>query len=123
MNQDSHPKFNFGAAIELAKEGKLVTREGWNGKNMFIFIRPADELDVDMIVNKVKSLPQSVKDYFNRDTYYIDDNGTDKEVDKKEILVKFTAYLCMKAVDGTIVNGWLASQTDMLAEDWQVFIV
>jgi hypothetical protein len=24
----------------------------------------------------------------------------------------------MKAADGSIVNGWLASQTDILAEDW-----
>lgn len=24
-----------------------------------------------------------------------------------------------KAADGTLVTGWLASQTDMLAEDWQ----
>ena len=27
----------------------------------------------------------------------------------------------MKAADGTIVNGWLASQTDMLSEDWMLF--
>ena len=30
----------------------------------------------------------------------------------------FTQYICMKAADGSIVNGWLASQTDMLADDW-----
>lgn len=29
-------------------------------------------------------------------------------------------YICMKAADGNIVSGWLASQTDMLAEDWVV---
>ena len=34
--------------------------------------------------------------------------------------VKFTAYLCLKAADGTIVNGWLASQSDMLSNDWIV---
>lgn len=26
----------------------------------------------------------------------------------------------MKAADGTYVVGWLASQTDMLAEDWEI---
>ena len=26
----------------------------------------------------------------------------------------------MKAFDGSIVMGWLASQTDMLSEDWQI---
>ncbi|WP_262482542.1 DUF2829 domain-containing protein [Bacteroides neonati] len=40
---------------------------------------------------------------------------------KKDDVVKFTAYLCMKAADGTIVNGWLASQSDMLANDWMIF--
>ena len=55
---------NFGEAIEAVKEGKLISREGWNGKGMFVFMRPSDELSVDMIVNKVKSLPDSVKKFF-----------------------------------------------------------
>jgi hypothetical protein len=54
-------------------------------------------------------LPQSAKDYFAK-----------FECEQVDTVVNFTAYLCMKAADGTIVNGWLASQTDMLAEDWQV---
>ena len=95
---------NFGQAIEAVKAGSLVSRSGWNGKGMFIFQRPADSLSVDFIVEKVKSLPQSVKDYFKKSEPKTD--------------VVFTAYLCMKAADGSIVNGWLASQTDMLAEDW-----
>ena len=32
------------------------------------------------------------------------------------------SHIDMKAADGTIVVGWLASQTDMLAEDWHVVI-
>ena len=39
--------------------------------------------------------------------------------DENEV-VKFTSYICMKAFDGSIVNGWLASQTDILSEDWNV---
>lgn len=35
-------------------------------------------------------------------------------------MIKFDAYLCMKAADNTIVNGWLASQSDMLADDWVI---
>lgn len=109
---------DFGWAICALKAGKLVTRAGWNGKGMFLFIRPADELSVDMIVNKVKSLPDSVKKYFNDTTSY-GLPGLPANLD--EAKVKFTAYICMKAADGTIVNGWLASQTDMLSEDWQLF--
>lgn len=105
----------FGEAIEELKKGNLVTRQGWNGKGMFIFQRPADELKLDFVVSTVKSLPQKVKDYYaNTFSGYAPFAG-------QEPTVEFTAYLCMKAADGSIVNGWLASQTDMLAEDWQEF--
>jgi hypothetical protein len=57
---------NFGEAIEALKEGKRVARQGWNGKGMFIFERPADELEVGFIIDKVKSLPKSVKDFFKK---------------------------------------------------------
>ena len=110
---------NFGEALELVKSGELVSREGWNGKGMFIFMRPADEIDIDVVVDKVKSLPQNVKDYFEQDL--LDDSGL-RLPSGNNGNVNFTAYLCMKAADGSIVNGWLASQTDMLADDWDVFI-
>lgn len=100
----------FGQALESLKRGHLVTRKGWNGKGMFIFIRPEDSLPTNMIVNQVKSLPESFKKW-------VSDNHGDSDTDK----IKFTAYLCMKAADGTVVNGWLASQTDMLANDWMIF--
>lgn len=106
---------NFGAAIEAAKEGKLIARKGWNGKGMFVFQRPEDELPLKMVVQQVKSLPQSVKDFFKGNC--VDGQGHSFSIEEGKP-VKFTAYLCMKAADNTIVNGWLASQTDMLAEDW-----
>lgn len=99
----------FGQALESLKRGHLVTRKGWNGKGMFIFMRPEDSLPTNMIVNQVKSLPESFKKW-------VADNHGDSVTDK----IKFTAYLCMKAADGTVVNGWLASQTDMLANDWMI---
>lgn len=107
---------NFGQAIEALKQGKRVARQGWNGKGMFIFQRPADELTVDFIVNKVKSLPQSVKDFFSdKVSTHLFDSTLDAGHDT---VVKFGSYLCMYAADGSIVNGWLASQTDMLSNDW-----
>lgn len=107
---------NFGDAIEALKQGKRVAREGWNGKGMFIFERPSDELEVGFIIDKVKSLPQSVKDYFAGNV----NTGATEET-RQHLMngkVKFGSYLCMYAADGSIVNGWLASQTDMLSEDW-----
>lgn len=105
---------NFGQALEALKQGKRVAREGWNGKGMFIFERPADELERGFIISKVKSIPQSVKDFLQKEDEKLD--GSEQGLTK----VKFGAYLCMYAADKSIVNGWLASQTDLLAEDWQV---
>lgn len=108
----------FGQALESLKRGQLVTRKGWNGKGMFIFMRPADELHVGFVAKDIKSLPQKVKDYYYQDC--VDENGKPIQLEKDDT-VKFTAYICMKAADGSIVNGWLASQTDMLANDWMIF--
>lgn len=107
----------FGQAVELTNQGKLAARKGWNGKGMFIFQRPEDTLTADFIINKVKSLPQALKDFYQK---AIEQDGNTKA---EEVNIKFTAYLCMKAADGSIVNGWLASQTDMLAEDWEEFTI
>jgi hypothetical protein len=103
---------NFGEAIEAVKNGKLVTRSGWNGKGMFIFQRPADDLPITIVLG-AKSLPKRVKDYYERKHQPI--------VPENIPQITFTAYLCMKAANDTVVNGWLASQTDMLAEDWHEF--
>lgn len=92
---------NYGQAIEALKIGKRVSRKGWNGKGMFIFQRPSDVLSKEFIP-KVKSLPDTVKQFLveeNRD-------------------IEFLAYLCMWSATGEVVNGWLASQTDMLSNDW-----
>ena len=103
----------YGEALEAVKNGKLIARSGWNGKGMFVFMRPADELTVEFLVEKVKSLPQSLKAwYFKRSQH--------REVSMSIDSVKFSAYLCMKAADNSIVNGWLASQTDMLSSDWEI---
>ena len=92
---------SFGAALKVVKSGGCITRQGWNNKGMFVFQRPSDTLVSDFIP-KVKSLPESVKSFLvkqNRD-------------------VEFLAYLCMYSTDGKIINGWLASQADMLSNDW-----
>ena len=91
----------FGQALEAIKQGKLVAREGWNGKNMFLFGRDGATVVLDM----VKTLPATVKKYYE-----------DKEIYE----AYFTPYICMKTADDSIVNGWLASQTDMAATDWVI---
>ncbi len=94
---------SYGEALEALKDGKKVSRQGWNGKGMFVFQRPGDTLPKD-IIPKVKSLPKSVKEYL-----------VDQDRD-----IQFLPYLCMWSADKKVVNGWLASQTDMLSNDWCV---
>ncbi len=83
----------FGQAIELMKQGKKLTRKGWNGKGMFLLL----------ITGKTVSA-------VIWDAYGGKDNG-------ESIPVLDSIY--MKTADDNLVT-WLASQTDMLAEDWQV---
>lgn len=100
---------NFGEAVELLKQGKLVTRSGWNGKGMFLFMRPGDKLPMK-VVHSAVSIPKAVKQYYSK---VMGDQGE----------VAVTPYICMKAADDSIVNGWLASQTDIVSEDWEEFKV
>ena len=98
---------DFGTAIELLKQGKMVRRAGWNGKGMFLFIRPEFVCSLEEFKG-FQSVPVVVKDLIKSDLTLHN---------KSE--VKFTSYICMGAADKTIVNGWLASQTDMLSTDWE----
>lgn len=85
---------NFGQAIEALKDGQKVCREGWNGKGMFLVFVPATPN-----VNTVEGTP-----YFNAGV-------TDTTIN---------AHIDMYTAQGDMQPGWLASQTDMLADDWQV---
>ena len=84
---------SFGQAIEALKEGKRVAREGWNGKGMFLYYVPANAYPATTEVGK------SIADA----------NGN----------VEYGAYIAMKTAQGNVVP-WLASQTDMLSEDWVI---
>lgn len=91
---------NFGQAIEALKSGKKVARDGWNGKGMFIYLVGGSIVPFEKLRNEAAN-------HLNHENVPFDD-------------VCINAHIDMKAADGTIVVGWLASQTDMLAEDWQI---
>lgn len=82
---------NFGQALAALKAGKKVARVGWNGKNMFLFLVPGSKF----LVNRPPLLG-------------IYPEGTE---------VSYHAHIDMRTACGMVVP-WLASQTDMLAEDW-----
>ena len=73
---------------------------------------------VNLEVSTVEDLTDKVLRQKERDAATLMFNPEIENGLDGESKVKFTSYLCMKAADGSIVNGWLASQTDMLAKDW-----
>jgi hypothetical protein len=89
----------FGQAIEAMKQGKRVARKGWNGKGMWLCVPLCDG---------PKEIPASAI-WGKPNAEYAENNGG---------VATVMPYVTMKAADGNIVMGWLASQTDMLSEDW-----
>ena len=81
---------DFGKAIQLLKEGKRVQRQGWNGKNQYI------------------ELATCIR-YKNTNNEII--NAEHDAIGNKAIAFVGTSGVQL---------GWLASQADMLAEDWKL---
>lgn len=93
---------DFGAAIKALKNGQKVSRSGWNGKGMYLWLKPSTIVKSEWCKDELlKSIADS--------------NGG-------EILALGT--ICMYTHDSTgrkaILTGWLASQSDMLSEDWYI---
>lgn len=82
---------SIGVAIAAMREGKKVARRGWNGKDMFLFLVPGSKFKVNR--------PPLLGIY---------PEGTE---------VLYHPHVDMKTAAGDIVP-WLASQTDLLADDW-----
>jgi len=86
----------FGLAIEAMKHGKKVARAGWNGKGMYVVYRTG--------------YPEGIP---------ANKNTADAIGIPEGTLFKVQPYLQMKCVDGSF-QMWLASQSDILAEDWYI---
>ena len=84
---------DFGHTLKALKQGKRVSREGWNGKGMFLFL-------VLGSVFKVSREP----------LLGVFPEGTE---------IQYHAHIDMKTAQGDIVP-WTCSQTDMLADDWSI---
>ena len=85
------PGMNFGLAIEAAKIGKKIARAGWNGKNQYV------ELGHDFSYIAPGGIPV-------RPVQHLDIGSQ---------------ALVFVGTRGRQV-GWLASQADMLADDWMI---
>ena len=91
-NSGETNNMTFGQAIKALKNGKSVARKGWNGKGMFLYLIKGGEI--------ASALKYGFGEYENEPT--------------------ITDSIAMKTAQNTIVVGWLASQTDMLAKDWEI---
>lgn len=93
---------NFGQAIEALKEGKLISRSGWNGKGMFVLKQIPATIGLD-IIPKMQSLPQAAKDnLINRNQE-----------------ISYTNQMLIVNSDGR-ADSWVPSSSDCFAEDWEV---
>jgi hypothetical protein len=88
----------FGGAIEALKAGQRVARKGWNGKGMYLWLLPAAIVKAEWCREEhLKAVAQA--------------NGGEIEA---------LGSIRMMTADKKVLTGWLASQTDMLAEDWEI---
>lgn len=105
--EDILPKtkyMDFGQAVRVVKNGVRVCRAGWNGKGMFLFL-----------VNG-ETVTEAINDcYGDPNRYDISHTG----YEKGEPSMPVVDAIYMKTADNKLVP-WLASQTDVLAEDWQI---
>ena len=90
LKEEKKEKFGFGVAIELLKQGKKVQREGWNGKNQYIELAT----NISYITTKRETINAEHEAIGNNAIAFIGTSG--------------------------VQLGWLASQADMLAEDWKI---
>jgi hypothetical protein len=86
---------DFGQALNNLKCGERVARSGWNGKGMFLYHVPA------------ASYPAQRNERGTMIGVFPDD------------MVPYRAYIAMKTAQNDVVP-WVASQSDILADDWFV---
>lgn len=87
---------NFGEALDHLLVGNRVAREGWNGKGMWLVLVPGSTITV----SAGRPLGDAAPDLVGQQ-------------------IQYRPHIDMKTVDGEIVP-WVASQTDLLADDWHV---
>ena len=91
----------FSEAIERCINGARITRRDWNGKGMYIWFVPPHDIPIS--------------DYRCR-------GGTDDPTDRERLngVVRIAGHFDMMNAQDIRIIGWLASQTDMSSDQWEV---
>lgn len=88
----------FGDAIAALKNGHFISRAGWNGRGKYLWLLPAATVPAEWCKEPhLKLLAEK--------------NGG---------AIECLPSIRMLTADRKVLTGWLASQTDMMATDWQV---
>ena len=90
----------FGQAIDAMKQGKMVSREGWSSKGLFVFMQVPSEVPAE-IIPKMTSLPAAVK----------------AEVIKRGQPLRYQNQFAIVHTDNAVC-GWVASPNECLETDW-----
>jgi hypothetical protein len=90
---------DFGEALKALKNGKRVARSGWNGKDMWIMLVPGTP---DAQLREGTPYRDALK------------------AERCEILPHIDMWTTNASGRRAMLPGWLASQTDMLSEDWEI---
>lgn len=85
-------KMNFGQALELAKNGKRITRMGWNGIGQYVMLGEEFTYKTNIDLGHGEHIVEMHKDIGGKALVFVESRRSRA--------------------------GWLASQEDMLAEDW-----
>jgi hypothetical protein len=96
---------SFGLAIDALKKGHRVARSGWNGRGMWLVLVPGTKL-------------AQLKEGTPYATALSAANGS--AVNACEILPHIDMYTTNAQGRRAMLPGWLASQTDMLSDDWEI---
>ena len=101
----STTNLSFGDALTALKSGHKVARSGWNGKGMYLVlaVETCDWGDDSVTVFKDIAI------------------SSDKYAESpQQAYIPTDPYIVMRTAQSTAQPGWLASQADMLSEDWQI---
>jgi hypothetical protein len=89
----------FGEALEKCKQGARITRGGWNGKGQFVYYQKGGTVAAENL------RCDAIKEYAQKS------GNTEVEI---------MGHFDIRTSAGVIQCGWLATQSDMQADDWEI---
>lgn len=95
---------SFGHALVAMEQGRKVARKGWNGKGMWVALMPGSCFPPE----------------FAKPGHAAKHRADELPEQTAGLTINLMPHIDMRAADGSMVVGWLASQTDMLAKDWHI---